>query len=47
MNKDQVIEHINKINISIVELKESHDNGAVTLAHNDLTYYEHLLSTFE
>ena len=47
MNKDAVIEHINQINLSIVELNKTNDMGAIVLAHNDLIYYEHLLTTFD
>ena len=46
MNKHEIIEHINGINISIIQLKERHDNGAVICAQNDLTYYQNLLSMY-
>ena len=46
MNKAEIIQHINKINTAIIELKESHSKEALPLARNDLTYYQNLLSMY-
>ncbi len=44
--KEHITENIKEIKLSIIELTESNDKGALILANNDLKYYETLLSGF-
>ena len=44
MTQSQIKEHIKEIKISIIELTESNDKGALILANDDLKYYESLLN---
>ncbi len=47
MGKEEIMQHLKEIKISIIHLTEKNDRDALIYANNDLKYYQCLLSGYD